>query len=103
MVKWEGISNPKSNDWVGVYISEDALNTDYLDYMYVDQVTKISFMFCFVLFCFCCDVFVVSSFKYYLYQSPTYQEGYGQFEFSMTNMRTPYQFRYFQYKVLSLY
>ena len=37
-VRWSGITDPEADDWVGVYQSANASHTDYLDYIYVEEV-----------------------------------------------------------------
>eukprot|EP00002_Diphylleia_rotans_P000513 TRINITY_DN1026_c0_g1_i1.p1 TRINITY_DN1026_c0_g1~~TRINITY_DN1026_c0_g1_i1.p1 ORF type:complete len:583 (-),score=112.84 TRINITY_DN1026_c0_g1_i1:288-2036(-) len=64
-VSWDGIFEPNENDWLGLYISEDAPYDDYLDY-------------------------------YWVRQSQTSLQGFGEFKFPLINMRRPYIFRYFQ-------
>jgi hypothetical protein len=39
-VTWQGVTNVRDNDWIGVYLRNDSANTDYLDYVYVTEVTR---------------------------------------------------------------
>lgn len=71
-ITWSGVTGPKNTDWIGLYLSSGASDTDYLDFLYVDE-------------------------------SPTYDDGYGSLTFNLINMRSAYQFRYFQYRGSNAY
>eukprot|EP00160_Parvularia_atlantis_P016812 Unigene5513_Nuclearia_a/m.16872 Unigene5513_Nuclearia_a/g.16872 ORF Unigene5513_Nuclearia_a/g.16872 Unigene5513_Nuclearia_a/m.16872 type:complete len:592 (-) Unigene5513_Nuclearia_a:51-1826(-) len=37
VVSWAGVAAPKSNDWMGLYLSEGDTNQQYVDFLYVSE------------------------------------------------------------------
>lgn len=93
-VQWEGVSDPSSDDWIGIYAPPNGESVDpskiapvkfqVLNYIILDPSCMHA-----------CSLSLPFSLSQYCKESPTYlSSGKGSFNIRLVNVRTPYIFAF---------